>query len=450
MSSLFFSSAAASIRRRLIASLVSLTVLLSMVVAYISYDKSRHEVEEVLDGQLALSARLVSAYLTDQSNQDLVLHLGKPSKAYEQPIMIQVWNQAGRLVAHSDNAPLNPIAAQEGYSNMVIEDEEWRIFSVRVSNGRFNIQIAEPLNSRDQASLEVLIQVWKPIVLLVPVAVFLFIYAINDALKPLSRLAGKVSSRSVANLESVNLANAPQEVQPLVLALNALLSQLKDAMDLERRFTADAAHELRTPLAAIQVQAQLALIAPEGEPRNKALHGVVQGTRRASRLVEQLLRLARLDPLRAPKQWSSVHLSALIQDLIQEYPLDADRIRVQIDDQLLIQGDADLIFIALRNILDNALRYSDEESEIRVGYSTREDGIEIWVEDQGVGVPEEELARLAERFFRASSASREGCGLGLAIVARVVALHEAKLSFANRPEGGLHVGITFYTPKALC
>jgi two-component system sensor histidine kinase QseC len=310
------------------------------------------------------------------------------------------------------------------------------MFSMWSPNRKFQVQVAEPVANREQVALEVASQVGLPIILVLPLLALVIVGTVRHALRPMDELAGTLATRTVANLTPLQKADLPLEVMPLVTNLNNLLQRLDHALDSERRFTADAAHELRTPLAAIQIQAQVALASHNPDGRAHALEQVLAGTRRAARLVDQLLRLARLDPLAGLPATQPVDLAALARQVVEDMHLDAARVGVEAAGNITVAGDSDLLRVALRNLLDNAVRYSPPESRIQVGISG-EGGARIWVVDCGPGVPEEDLPRLTERFYRGSEVTREGSGLGLAIVARIAQLHGARLGLENLAEGGL-------------
>jgi two-component system sensor histidine kinase QseC len=218
-------------------------------------------------------------------------------------------------------------------------------------------------------------------------------------------------------------------------------------MESERRFTADASHELRTPLAAIQMQAQVALATPSDDDRRHALEQILAGTRRATALEEQLLRLARLDPLAGLANTQPIELNALASQVLAELGPTAGACQLRLspanDTDVTVYGDADLLGVALRNLVGNALRHAPAGSEITLGVEQGNGAPQLWVADNGPGVPEEELPYLTDRFYRGRDATTEGSGLGLAIVNRIAELHGANLVLENRPEGGLRAALVW-------
>jgi len=238
---------------------------------------------------------------------------------------------------------------------------------------------------------------------------------------------------------------------PLVAAVNRLMFRLGETLDNERRFTADAAHELRTPLAGVKTQAEVALLSRDEAARRHALRQLLAGADRAGRLVDQLLRLARLDPLASLPDARPVDLTALAEAGVAERLDDAvaggHALELQADaGQVWVQGDADLLAVALRNLIDNALRHTPAGCHVTVRVAIEGGGVRLSVRDDGPGVPDEAMQRLGERFYRGLDPRGEGSGLGLAIVRRIAELHEARASFHNQAERGFIASLSWDPP----
>ena len=430
--------------------LLPATLSIWLVAGVVSYKKASHEAVELLDGQLAQSAKLLMAQVHHEKNGN-----GKQIRAlvegmvggelhpYEQPLEFQIWGRDGTLWLRSGNAPAEPLARQPGYRGILHGGQPWRMLAIWAPGGEFQVQVAQSLADRERVALEVATQVGLPIVLALPLLAVLIYLAVRRAVRPLDILADGLAARSPDNLETLpENGEAPTEVKPLIHALNRLLARLRTALDNERRFTADAAHELRTPLAAIKIQSQVALASTEEADRRHALRQVQAGTDRASRLVEQLLRLARLDPLAGIAHAADVRLDELATRLAEEMSPLARQLGkslglVDTPDEVAVRGDADLLRVALRNLIENALRHTPDGCEVTLGASLEKEQPILWVRDTGQGVAADELSHITERFFRGRDVIHEGSGLGLAIVSRVAELHGARLELANHPEGGL-------------
>lgn len=434
-----------SLRRRLLL-LVSVASLVIVVLASWQSDRrARHEVQELMDDQLAKTAQLMLAMA--QQGEDHLIGLparvsgvrGLHPRRNGLTLEFQIGRPDGTVLARSAQAPSTPLSGNLGFSTVQEGDHPWRSLILETADGAYRIQVAESIAKRDREALEIARKTVKPIWFVFPLLLVAIYLSVRRGLKPLDNLASEVADRSSDNLSPLASRSTPREVQPLVAAINRLLFRLGSSLENERRFTADAAHELRTPLAAARIQAQVALLSADAKPRNHALTQTVAGLDRATRLVEQLLRLARLDsPGRLPaSQMTDLadlarRVAAGSQDAFPQarigLDLDAADPRVEVD--------ADLLEIALRNLIDNAVRYSPPQSEVSVFLRADDGGLALGVSDNGPGVAPEDLPRLRERFFRSAQVTAEGCGLGLTIVGRIAELHGATLDLANREGGG--------------
>lgn len=433
-----------SLRARLLVMLLAVTGLIWLGAAWWSFYDARHEAEELLDAQLAQSAHLLLAQTRHELVEENEVQLSayealddRELHPYEQKLQFRILDSRGRTLLASANPPPALPGHASGYADVYVGGEGWRVLAA--SDGTLRVEVAQSLSIRDELALHLAQRLALPVLLVLPLLGGLIFLVVGRALRPLDDLAGKVASRTASNLAPLEIAPLPCEVLPLATALNSLLERLNHALDSERRFTADAAHELRTPLAAIQIQAQVALASRNEGGRAHALEQVLAGTRHATRLVEQLLRLARLDPLAGLPATQSIEVAALARQVVEDLHLgsQAERLQVEVLNNPRVMGDPDLLRVALRNLLDNALRYSPPGSPITLGASLENGAPRLWVEDSGLGVAEEELPRLTERFYRGSEVTQGGSGLGLAIVARIAQLHGARLSLENRAEGGL-------------
>lgn len=439
-----------SLRWRLLAAIGAVVLTTWLMTGWFSYSKAQHEAEELMDGSLAQTARLLLAIVHDNeaSLPDIVARLdtvrGTDADVYEPPLEFQIGLGDGTILARSPDAPELPILGVADYSDIIRHDAAWRVLNRVSADGRYRVQVAQAIGLRDQAALEVAVQTVLPLILIVPVLILFIYLSIRRSLRPLDMLANEVAARSPDNLVSLTSKRVPTEARPLVNAINRLFLRVERTLDNERRFTADAAHELRTPLAALKVQTQVARLSGDSPVREHALQQIEHGVDRASRLVEQLLRLARLDPLNAPPHTVTVDLGRLTEDILATLP-DQGRVEHQ-GGQALVLGDPDLLQIALRNLIDNALRYAPGDSKVVVLTEIAGGRCSVAVQDRGPGVPESVLVRLGERFFRGQPGKTEGSGLGLAIVARIAELHGARLVMENRPEGGFSVSLKNLRP----
>lgn len=441
-----------SLRWRLIAVLTAAMLLTWVVTGVVSYGMARHEAEELMDGGLAQVGHLLLAVMQDNEDQvpDLAQRLasarGARDSIYEPPLEFQVGRGDGTILARSLDAPELPILGVAGYSDIVRHDESWRVLNLVSAGGIYRVQVSQDISLRDRAALEVASQTVLPLLVIVPLLILLVYIAVRGGLRPLDRLAGEVAARSPENLGPLSGRQVPTEARPLVSALNRLFRRVDRALENERRFTADAAHELRTPLAALKVQSQVALRSRDAAVRDKALEQINSGVDRAGHLVEQMLRLARLDPQQRLENPEAVSLPGVIDEVIAAVNAASGSAGRKIsatlpESDVVVRGEPELLRIALRNLLDNALRYTRPGDEVRVLLASAGEQVTVSVRDSGPGVPESVADRLGERFFRGADGGPEGSGLGLAIVARIAELHGARLSAGNHPEGGFEARI---------
>ncbi len=443
-----------SLRWRLLRAASVAAALVIVVTGLIGYFMASHEAEELMDGHLAQEARLLMALTRsrDLNLEDLRRQLAyietEPRDSYEPKIEFQIGDAAGTILLRSEGAPRIPVMGVVGYSEIEREGVAWRIFNLSAPELPYRVQVAQSLQIRERVAVEVATQVVWPLAIILPALILLLYYAVRRGLLPLEELAAEVGRFTPDSIQPLSGDRAPQEARPLVLAINRLLARLTVALEGERRFTADAAHELRTPLAALKVHSEVALASDDPEVRTHALRQVRRGVNRAGHLVEQLLRLARLDPLAGvpePRRFDLVQCvrEEAAQDASQGLSGDHTLVFEGPETALPITGDPALVGIVLRNLLDNAQRYSPAGTPVTVRLYAQAGSVVLEVLDRGPGVTDDELRRLTERFFRGSSPGAEGSGLGLAIVRRIAELHGAELSIANREGGGLQARLVY-------
>lgn len=442
-----------SLRQRLLLAVSIVVLLIWGLTGILSYGKAQHEAEELMDGNLAQRAHLLLALLRDNETgivdlADRLALVGTPSaNIYEPPLEFQFGTGDGAVLLRSANAPEMPITGRSGYSDILRHEESWRVLNIVSEDGRYRVQVAQSIEVRDQVALEVASQTVLPVGLILPIALLLLYLSIRRGLRPLDRLATEIAKRSSDNLAPLSNGPIPTEARPLVAALNRLFFRVGSAMENERRFTADAAHELRTPLAALKLQAQVALMTEESQARNHALANISTGVDRATHLVEQLLRLARLDPLSTLPEPQVVDIDILVRESVTAVRNASPDARQQFliepaKGGRLIVGDASLLEIALRNLLDNAIRYTPPDTTVWISVQDEARSYTLTIRDNGPGVPAIELSRLSERFYRGRESDAEGSGLGMAIVSRIADLHGARLAISNHPSGGLVVHLS--------
>lgn len=436
-----------SLRRRLLWWVTLSTVATLGLAATLSYRQALEDVQELMDALMAETAQLLLTQASDSGNhvtglpnRMATLYSTQP-RASDLAIEFQLGRSDGTVLLRTAAAPDAPLDGPLGHADIDHQGRAWRTLIAESSNRAFRAQVSLPADIRDEEALEIATRAVLPLGIILPLLIGFIYLSVRRGLKPLDDLAADVSIRSPENLSPVSTGNAPAEAQPLIGALNRLLARVAATLENERRFTADAAHELRTPLAALKIHAQVAQASDPPETTRASLDKVIAGVDRTTRLVEQLLRLARLDPidhLAQPQQIDLAQLvAAAVADAADSAAAGARTLVASLPDTPLgVFGDKDLLAAALRNLIDNALRYTAPGSTITVTVRNDDRCPELSVSDDGPGVPACELPRLGERFFRGSDPGGEGSGLGLAIVRRIADLHGATLDFSNHPDGG--------------
>ncbi|RCX26347.1 ATP-binding protein [Thioalbus denitrificans] len=446
-----------SIRRRLL--LVLMPVLLlgwTGMAAWTWYDTA-HEIEEVYDATLAQTARLLLAqvrYLLHEKSEqeadrhDMEISAEGPGHKYESKIAFSVRTTAGARLLHTPGAPDFATAAADGYRDEVLDDAPWRVFSLQDRERGILVQTGQKYEVRHELVLYITLNTLGPMLLALPLLALLTWFSVGRSLRPLNQLAAAVARRRPDALEPVAESRVPSEARPLVAAINQLIKRMAQAFDRERRFTADAAHELRTPLAALKTQAQVALRAGDDTVRANALRQINHGVDRSTRLLEQLLTLARMDAHHATTGAESVDLGRLVAECVAEAAPEAlaRDVEVGLDapaGDYVIHGSAGALGVLLRNLLDNALRYTPAGGEVSVGLQEQARGVTLCVTDTGPGIPPEEREAVFERFRRGADAAAPGSGLGLSIVKRIAELHGSRVRLEAGPGGaGLRVCVT--------
>jgi two-component system sensor histidine kinase QseC len=441
-----------SLRLRLLVGILAAVALAWVGVAWSAYLQSRHELDELFDAHLAQSASLLIAQLSEDDDDDddeIEFEHAPRLHHYARNVAFQVWERGKRLRVHSRSAPSARLSKDDdGFSDGTVDGVEWRVFSAWTRGRRALVQVGERRDAREEVSREVAAQILLPLGLALPLLGGVLAFAIGRALRPLRNLADDIGGRDPQRLEPVAASDAPREIRPLVERLNALFARIAKSLESERAFTADAAHELRTPLAAIRAQAEVARKAGGDAERRRALDQVIAGCDRAARLSEQLLTLARLDANDTDRCFGPCDLTEVARDVLAELaPAAHERgVAVELESQTpaVVQGDAGLLHILLRNLVDNAARYAPRGTVVRVGTATPAPSAVLHVSDEGSGIPPAERARVLDRFYRVLGTNQPGAGLGLSIVARIAALHGASLELGEGSGGrGLVVRVRF-------
>lgn len=460
-----------SIRNRTLVLVLGILLLSLSLISWRSYRDARHEIEELFDAQLAHSARLVQGLVMRDMNPqarnalqqalDAAVNArrdqGVPGHDYETKLGFQIYAEDGNSVLQSAGAPngaLQQLAAGSaspfshlagGYHEVLLDGHAWRLFLLHDREDALWILVSERGDVRGELVGKIARRSLLPDLVGLPLLALLIWLAVGWGLRPLARMAQLLKSRDPDNLAPLLLAPLPQELEPVAASLNRLLQQVNQLIEREKRFIADAAHELRTPLAVLRIHAQNALQAASEDERERALEQLIAGVDRTTRVVTQLLTLARLEPSAQRLGLTDLDLLPLCRETLaeltplalargQELTLDVDELA-----DFHLSGDAASLATLLQNLVGNALQYTPDGGQIQVGLQATATAITLQVDDSGPGVPATQRDKLFERFYRQGDG--QGAGLGLAIVARIAELHGASIELADSPLGGLQVAV---------
>jgi two-component system sensor histidine kinase QseC len=435
-----------SLRRRLLSLLLGGVAAAWLVTMVFSYVDAHHEVDELFDAQLAQAAQTLLA-LADHGDDDID-DISDMAHKYQRRLRFQIWQADGTLLLHSKNSPLSPLTAIDGFSETQDADGHWRHFSQWNRQGSLQVQVSENHYIRDDLIEHIAWRLLLPALFGLPLIGLWVWLATRQGLSSLDHIARQIAGRAPQQLQPVTPASAPEEIRAMLDALNDLFRRVEATLEGERRFTADAAHELRTPLAALQAQFQVALRARDDAERDQSLRQLQCGLSRAAHLVDQMLQLARLDPESGLPDARPVDLGEVAENVCAELGLailerDLD-FALEVASDCRTMGQPDWLRVLIRNLVDNAIRYTPRGGQIRVVLQSTAAGCELRVSDSGPGIPAEQRAAVLRRFHRLEGSDQPGSGLGLAIVLRIAELHGARLQLTDRaPAPGLTVCVQF-------
>lgn len=437
-----------SLRLRLMLGFILLTLICWGVASVGSWWQTRDKINELFDTQQMLFAKRLTAMDPAQlTRQPLTLpktkkllrhHRGEQD---DDVLAFAVFTRDGRMVINDgDNGrDFRFQPSRNGFSNGKLkgDDDLWRLVRLPTADNQFVVMVGQQWEYRNDMTRDIVQANLIPWLVALPIMLLLLLWLVTHELAPLKRIAQQLRLRAPADERPLVEPRVPQEVRPLLDELNALFVRIGEMLQRERRFTSDAAHELRSPLAALKVQTEVAQLAHDDfAVRHHALKNLDAGIDRATRLVDQLLTLSRLDSDET-LQTEPINLQQLLQQAVIDHYAAAQDAGVEImldapDSPVMRAGNPLLLALLVRNLLDNAIRYSEPGGSIRLALSAR--GLKVV--DNGPGVSSTALSRIGERFFRPPGQEKSGSGLGLSIVSHIARQHGMQASFGNRPEGG--------------
>lgn len=433
-----------SLRGRLLGFVLLAILVTALLQAAVAWRTASNEADALFDYHMQQTAQSLRAGLP-QGLATGVLPL--PADQQDFDFVMQIWTVDGTLVFQSADRAELPQRAVLGFADVKAHGTVYRMYSV-LSRGLV-IQVAQDLAVRRRMAGSLALRTATPILLLAPVLMLLVGWVVSASLAPVARVQRQVAARQADDLTEVAEEGLPDEVRPLVQELNGLLQRLARAFDAQQRFVADAAHELRSPLAALKLQVQGLQRARDDATRERALERLGSGIDRATRLIEQLLVLARQQASEAARQRPQpLVLTDIARHAVAEAAAAAQGRSIDLGlsraDSGRVAGHDEALRILVRNLLENALKYTPAGGQVDLSVQAQEGRLVLMVEDSGPGIPADERARVLDRFYRLPDAPASGSGLGLAIVKAVADLHGASLSLDASPAlGGLRVRVDF-------
>ncbi len=433
-----------SLRTRLLWLLLAAIVLTAAAQALIAYRTARAEADEIFDyhmQQMALSLRsgLPSTAMTgpgehSQDEEDL-------------NFVVQVWTADGLRVFQSAPRAALPQRAVLGFSDVKAHGSTYRVFSMQSRSQ--TIQVAQDMAARREMAGTLALRTMVPIAVMAPLLMLVVWWVVSLSLAPVSRVRRQVANRQADDLSAVSEVDLPDEIRPLVQELNLLFGRVREAFDAQKNFVADAAHELRSPLAALKLQVQGLQRATDDAARDLAVSRLAAGIDRATRLVEQLLVLARHQASAAtglkPEPMSLAETARLaVTDAVPAAQSRRTDVGLTQADEGLIAGQPEALRILIRNLLDNAVKYTPAGGKVDLEIVREAGAMRLSVEDSGPGIADADRERVLDRFYRVAGTETTGSGLGLAIVRSIAEMHGARLRLGHSERlGGLRVDVTF-------
>lgn len=430
-----------SIRRYLLASLIIALTSGSLLVVVFTYFNTAGEIDELYDKNMAEIAETLKSQISALNLEASdIRHTTGPSLRSkikeEQEFLIQIWDKNHQQVYTSHRAITYPFQVKRGAHLNTYESKPWRTYGTETDN--FVIQVSQPHYARNRYVQEISLSLLYPLLCLIPVVGFFIWLAVGRSLTPLNDISAAITKRSAASLEPIS-EDTPIEVKPLVQELNELLVRLNISLQTQRSFTADAAHQLRTPLTALQLQLANLKRAKTDAEREHNTAKLQDGIDRAAHVVRQLLTLARVEPNTAEAHKSSIDLSLLAHEVVKQHAEMALLKNIDLgmprSETAIISGSTDNIRTLLENLVSNALRYTPAGGTVNVFVYQQSQQAILEVQDNGMGIPETERLPVFERFYRVLGTETEGTGLGLSIAKNIVEQHQGSIRITEGIEG---------------
>jgi two-component system OmpR family sensor kinase len=436
-----------SLRGRLLWLLLIAVALAALVQGAIAYYAAGSEADEIFDDQMQqIALALRGGVPLGPSHQPAENDVGEPNFDF----VIQIWAPDGTPVFASTKQAGLPRQRLPGFSNVTAHDTSYRVYSLVTPTQV--IQVAQDIAARRELAASLVFRIVGPVMLLAPVLMLAVWWVVTQSTRPLVRVREQIAGRAADKLSPLVTPGLPDEVRPLVDEINLLFARLAEAFSAQRNFVADAAHELRSPLAALRLQAQSMQRATDSETRAVAAHRLLAGIDRTGRLVDQMLVLARQDAAADPTGGVSIDLRATATVAISDVLPAAQERRIDLGivdaETVSVTGEPEGLRILFRNLLENAIKYAPEGGTVDVAIHLQQGYAVVEIADSGPGIPVEERDRAFDRFYRVAEGTVGGSGLGLAIAQSIARRHRATITLGkSRRLGGLLVTVRFPVNK---
>ncbi|MHB1591326.1 MAG: ATP-binding protein [Sulfuricella sp.] len=433
-----------SLKKQLIFWFVGLLTAVGMLAGGVSFYFALEEANGLLDHQLRQIALSVNEGSQLPAMQTTFRKENEEEK--ETDFVIQVWVEKEPGRSSRPGFDLPPRMAVSGFSDLSSHNSKWRVYTM--IHPHRTVQVSQGEDVRLEIATHSAMRVLFPIVVLIPLSWLLVGIVVSRLLKPLESVTEAAIHRDAASHVPLPTENIPEEVAPLIQAMNDLIARLGEALELQRQFLSDAAHELRTPLAALQLQIENLSRNHSREDIDIRINEMRHGLLRASHLVSQLLKIARYEAQNKPIVRNEIDLDTLVKACIADFIPLADHCGIDLgmihDDAAIITGNPEDLRILIGNLIDNALRYTPEGGKVDVSVSVSGNNVVVEILDTGPGIPAALLPRVFDRFFRAAGQQTEGSGIGLSIVKTIAQRESARVILANRQDGhGLSASVVF-------
>ena len=433
--------------KRFLFTYITIAVLVTYaLLSLASYLVSQEELNELYDATLEQVASAIvaqhlaiddSSHLYNNNKTGLDTNIGDFKIDSEEEFYVRILANDDTVLYVSHPGVNVPLTSSLGLSTQQHQDTQWRIFSTKANQE--TIQVAQPIKFRKMTIKETAFSLMGSQLLFIPVLVILIFIAIKKALSPLATLSSDIQKRHSHDLKPFSEDEMPVEMKPLVHSLNTFMHRVSDMVSVLKRFTADAAHELRTPITALRIQLNLIEQAKSASEREQAINTLKGGIERSEQLISQLLTLARTEPNSQSREVKSINLLSLIKECIegllpQAYEKFID-LGLQPSEELKVIGVRHEIKVLINNIMENAIRYTPNHGKIDISLFSNAEDIVLEIKDNGPGIPNDDFERVFERFYRGENLNVNGSGLGLSIVREIATQHDARIELLNLNPG---------------